>query len=184
MRTSDADILIVPGLGNSGPDHWQTRWEQKLSTARRVDQTDWHRPDHASWTGAVRDAVNAAQRPVILVAHSLGALAVGHAARDFGAGKVAGAYLVAPPSEAWLRAHLLELGGFQTHPREPLPFPALLVASRNDPHADYAATEDLAKAWGAALLDAGEAGHINMDSGHGPWPEGLMSFAGFLNRLT
>ncbi|MFM2443489.1 MAG: hypothetical protein RJB09_675, partial [Pseudomonadota bacterium] len=88
------------------------------------------------------------------------------------------------PSEAWMRAHPLELGGFETHPRAPLPFPTLLVASRNDPLADYAANEDLAKAWGAALLDAGEAGHINMDSGHGPWPEGLMSFAGFLNRLT
>jgi predicted alpha/beta hydrolase family esterase len=41
MRTSDADLLIVPGLGGSGPDHWQTRWEQKLSTARRVEQSDW-----------------------------------------------------------------------------------------------------------------------------------------------
>ena len=183
MRSSDADILIIPGLANSGPDHWQTRWEQKLSAARRVAQDDWNNPDHASWTGAVRDAVNAAEKPVILVAHSLGALAAAHAAPGFTPGKVAGGFFVAPPSEEWMRAHPLPLGGFETHPRDPLPFPSLLVASRNDPHADYAAAEDLANAWGSALLDAGEAGHINADSGHGPWPEGLMSFAGFINRL-
>lgn len=183
MRSSDAAILIIPGLNNSGPDHWQTRWEQKLSSARRVEQADWARPDHALWTRAVHEAVNAAQKPVILVAHSLGALAAAHAAAHFEAGKVAGGFFVAPPSEEWMRAHPLPLGGFQTHPRAPLPFPSLLVASRNDPHADYDANADLANAWGAALLDAGEAGHINAESGHGPWPEGLMTFAGFISRL-
>jgi predicted alpha/beta hydrolase family esterase len=33
------------------------------------------------------------------------------------------------------------------------------------------------------LIDAGEAGHINADSGHGPWPEGTMVFAKFLSQL-
>ncbi len=183
MRSSDADILIIPGLNNSGPDHWQTRWEQKLSAARRVEQSDWQRPDHAQWTGAVRAAVEAATKPVVIVAHSLGALAAAHAAAHFAPGKVAGGFFVAPPSEDWMRAHALPLGGFETHPRDPLPFPSLLVASRNDPHAAYEANADLANAWGAALLDAGEAGHINAASGHGPWPEGLMSFAAFINRL-
>jgi len=183
MRTSDADILIIPGLNNSGPDHWQTRWEQKLSAARRVEQADWANPDHESWTGAVRDAVNSATKPVIIIAHSLGALAAAHAAADFAPGKVVGGFFVAPPSEDWMREHPLPLGGFETHPRAPLPFPSLLVASRNDPHAPYEANEELANAWGSAILDAGEAGHINADSGHGPWPEGLMSFAAFINRL-
>jgi predicted alpha/beta hydrolase family esterase len=77
----------------------------------------------------------------------------------------------------------MDFGAFETHPRDPLPFPSLLVGSRNDPHASYAAVEDLAFAWGAAMLDAGEAGHINTESGHGPWPEGLMSLAHFLSRL-
>lgn len=183
MRTSDADILIVPGLNNSGPGHWQTRWEEKLSTARRVEQKDWDRPDHADWVATIASAVNGSAKPVILIAHSLGALAAIHAAPRFTPGKTAGAFLVAPPSEEWMRAHPLDLGGFETHPRDPLPFPALMVGSRNDPHADYAATEDLAFALGANMLDAGEAGHINLDSGHGPWPEGLMSLAHFLARL-
>jgi hypothetical protein len=57
------------------------------------------------------------------------------------------------------------------------------VASRNDPYASYDESEEISYAWGSRLLDAGEAGHINLDSGHGPWPEGLMSLAGFIKQL-
>ena len=60
MRTSDAEILIVPGLNNSGPDHWQTRWQEKLSTAHRIEQKNWDQPDHAAWTHAIAERVNAA----------------------------------------------------------------------------------------------------------------------------
>ncbi len=183
MRSSDVDILILPGLHNSGEGHWQARWEQKLSSARRVEQADWSRPDKESWVATVRDAVNNAQKPVVLVAHSLGVLAAVHAAPHFHPGKVAGAFLVAPPSEDAMRGLDLPETGFETHPRAPLPFPSLVVASRNDPFGEYAANEDIAAAWGATILDAGEAGHINADSGHGPWPEGLMSFAAFLVKL-
>jgi predicted alpha/beta hydrolase family esterase len=183
MRTSDADILIVPGLNGSGPEHWQSRWEQKLRTARRVEQSDWNNPRHDAWTGAVVDAVAAATKPVILIAHSLGVHAVAHAAPAFEPGRVIGAFLVAPPSEEVLRSFDRTSMGFETAPRAPLPFPSLLVASRNDPFGAYEAAEDLAYAWGSAIVDAGEAGHINVDSGHGPWPEGLMSLAGFLAKL-
>ena len=72
---------------------------------------------------------------------------------------------------------------FAPLPRDPLPFPALFIASRSDPYHDYEASEELAYAWGARIADAGHAGHINAESGHGPWPEGLMSFAGFLKKL-
>ncbi|RVB59940.1 alpha/beta hydrolase, partial [Mesorhizobium sp. M7A.F.Ca.CA.002.04.1.1] len=44
MKVRDADILIVPGYTNSGPDHWQSRWQSKLSTARRVEQAEWSKP--------------------------------------------------------------------------------------------------------------------------------------------
>ena len=183
MRTADAEILIVPGLNNSGPDHWQTRWQQKLSTAQRVEQRNWDQPDHAAWTRTIADRVNAAKKPVILIAHSLGVAAAAHAAPLFEKDRGKGAFLVAPPSEEWLRTHEMNFGAFETHPRDPLHFPSLLVGSRNDPHASYAALEELAFAWGSAFKDAGEAGHINSESGHGPWPEGLMSLAAFLARL-
>jgi predicted alpha/beta hydrolase family esterase len=182
MRTADCEILIVPGLANAGPDHWLTRWEQKLSSARRVEQADWDRPTQEAWVGAVVDAVARATRPVILVAHSLGVLAVVEAAPQLPRGRVQGAFLVAMPD-----TEAQSLPGvdpaFGPISREPLPFPSILVASRTDPHCSYERAEDFAYAWGSALADAGDAGHLNTASGHGPWPEGLMRFAGFLAKL-
>ena len=183
MRTSDCDILIVPGLGGSGPDHWQTRWEQKLSTARRVAQADWARPDRGAWTDRLVETVAAARRPVVIVAHSLGVATVVHAAPRLPSGSVLGGYLVAVQDvERPDVAKKLDIG-FTPLPRDPLPFPALLVASRNDPWCSYERAEDFSYAWGAALVDAGEAGHLDPEGGFGPWPEGLMRFAGFIKRL-
>lgn len=183
MKTADADILIIPGLGNSGPDHWQSRWEAKLSTARRVVQPDWDRPDRAQWTGAIHQAVEAAGRPIILIAHSLAVAALAHAAVGLPPGKVRGAFLVSLPD--CNRPDLLPgmSHDFGPLPRDPLPFPSLLVASRNDPYCEFETAADFANAWGSALIEAGEAGHINAESGHGPWPEGLLRFAGFLRQL-
>lgn len=183
MKTAEADILIIPGFGDSGPGHWQTRWEEKLSTARRVIQPDWNRASRAQWAGAIAEAVNAAQRPVVLVSHSIGTAAVPHAAPLFAPGKVAGGFLVGLSD--WNREELLPgvRHDFAPLPRAPLPFPSLLIASRNDPYCDFEVAADHANAWGSDLVDAGEVGHINIDSGHGPWPEGLLRFAGFLKRL-
>lgn len=181
MRSSDADILIIPGLGGSGPDHWQTRWEQKLSTARRVVQDDWERPRLEAWRVRIIEEVLAATRPVVLVAHSLGVLASVHAAPLL-AGRVRGGFLVAPPSlEGFAATEVVDPAFFS--PPGPLAFPALIIASRDDPYGSYEASEALARALGAELADAGASGHINAESGHGPWPEGLMRLAGFLGTL-
>lgn len=182
MRTSDVDILIVPGLTGSGPDHWQTRWETKLSTARRVVQDDWDRPRRDAWVAGIVAAVAGTTRPAVLVAHSLGVLAVVHAAPHLPPA-VAGAFLVAPPDEIAL-AELPDVDpAFRPIPRAPLPFAAVLVASENDPYCTLSVAEDFGFAWGAAFANAGAAGHINTASGHGPWPEGLLRFAMFLKRL-
>lgn len=183
MRTSDADILIVPGLGGSGPDHWQTRWEQKLSTACRVEQESWDRPESRAWTARIVEAVRRCERPAIIVAHSLGVVAVAQAGPSLPPGSVLGAFLVGLPDLERPDAPAEIDPDFAPMPRDPLPFPSLLVASRNDPYCSYDRAEDFSYAWGAALVDAGEAGHLNPESGFGPWPEGLMRFAGFLKRL-
>lgn len=183
MRTSDCDILIIPGLGNSGPDHWQTRWERQLSTARRIEQADWEAPTRAEWVERIVKEIGRAKRPVVLVAHSLGIPAVVHAAAKLAPGQVRGAFLVGLPDvENPDLIPDVELD-FGPLPRDPLPFPSVLVASRTDPYCAYEKAEDMAYAWGAAIVDAGDSGHINTASGHGPWPEGLMRFAGFLKRL-
>lgn len=183
MRTSDVDIIIVPGLGGGTSDHWYSRWEQKLPTARRVVQADWDRPAIETWGARLVEAVEAATRPVVLVGHSAGVVAIAHAAPRI-AERIVGAFLVAPPAPRVLR----EIGGvdpsFADVPLTPLPFPALLVASRDDGYASYAESEALAEAWHVELVDAGTSGHLNDESGHGPWPEGLMRFAGFLKSLS
>lgn len=182
MKAKDADILIIPGYTNSGPAHWQSRWETKLSTARRVRQANWVKPVREEWTAAIADAVYEAERPVVLVAHSLGVAAAVQAAKDFRK-LVAGAFFVAPPDVGNPDIRPKHLMTFGPYPRDPLPFPSITVASRNDPFCDFNIAEDIAAAWGSLFIDAGEAGHINADSGYGPWPEGSLVFARFLSRL-
>lgn len=182
MKVKDADILIVPGYTNSGPDHWQTRWEERLSTARRVEQAEWTKPVCEHWVGEVVKAVNEAERPVVLVAHSLGVPTVVNAVPHFRK-SVAGAFLVAPPDVANPAIRPKHLMTFGPYPRAPLPFPSIVIGSRNDPFCAYEVAEDVAAAWGSLFIDAGEAGHINSDAGFGPWPEGSMVFAQFLSRL-
>lgn len=182
MKVKDADILIIPGYTNSGPAHWQSRWQAKLSTARRIENVDWVKPMREEWTQAVARCVNEAVRPVVLVAHSLGIPAAIHAIGRFEK-PVAGAFLVAPPDVANEEIRPRHLMTFGPYPREPLPFPSVTVASRNDPYCRFEVAEDIAAAWGSLFIDAGEAGHINADAGYGPWPEGSMVFAQFLSRL-
>ncbi|ACB96252.1 RBBP9/YdeN family alpha/beta hydrolase [Beijerinckia indica] len=183
MRTSEAEILIVPGLGGSGDDHWQSRWNEKLPTARRVLQDDWLNPSREAWTARIAADVARAELPVIFIAHSLGVLAVVHAAPLIDASKVKGAFLVAPPSAAAIRDIAAIDSAFAHEIETPLPFPSLVIASRNDSYATFEDSEALAMKLGATLADAGQSGHINIESGHGPWPEGLMRFAGFLKGL-
>lgn len=182
MKVKDAEILIVPGYTNSGPDHWQSRWQARLSTARRVEQAEWSKPVREDWTAAVAAAVNQAIRPVVIVAHSLGVATAVQAIPLFRR-PVAGAFLVAPPDVANPAIRPKHLMTFGPYPRDPLPFPSIIVGSRNDAFCSLEIAEDIATAWGSVFIDAGQAGHINSDAGYGPWPEGSIAFARFLSRL-
>ncbi len=150
MKVSEADILIVPGYTNSGPDHWQSRWERKLSTARRVEQAEWSKPVKEDWVARLVEEVNASTRPVVLVAHSLGVPTVIHALPEIGK-KVSGALLVAPPDVANPEIRPKHLMTFGPYPRDPLPFPAITIASRNDPFGSYEHADDIAAALGFAF---------------------------------
>lgn len=183
MRIADTDILLVPGLGDSGPGHWQRRWGARLPNAEIVEQEDWETPDPEAWTRNIARAILMATRPVVLVAHSLGTIAVARTALGLADTKVRGAFLVAPPdletNPATPRAAL----SFAPVPRDPLPFPSMLVASASDPYCTLEQAADLAGAWGSDFHVAGDAGHINIASGHGPWPEGLMMFTRLMQRI-
>ena len=183
MKIKDCELLIVPGLGNASPFHWQSRWQDKMSTARRVEQDDWNRPQCEAWTQRLIEEVGKAEKPVILIAHSLGVLTVAHAAPALG-DKVAGAFLVG--ASDWERPERKDRygdHGFDPVPRMPLGFPGLMLASSNDPTCDLDKAEAWARDWDVRFGNAGEAGHFEAESGHGPWPEGLMAFAKFTQSL-
>lgn len=158
-----ASIVIVPGLRNSGPTHWQSHWHASLPGARRVVQRDWDTADLDAWSEGIVRAVAGVERPVI-VAHSYGCFAA-LAAAEAGA-VIAGALLVAPA----------DVGLLSVDPRVPrrrLPFPTTLVASTNDPWMKLMRAGELASVWGSRFVPYRDAGHINAESGFGPWPEGL-----------
>ena len=187
MKSYEVEILVLAGHEGPGPDHWQRRLIAKLSSARIVEQEDWLYGSLYKAVDAIVEAVAQAQKPIVFVAHSVGCILLSHAIAELAARnlttKVKGAFLVAPPSVESLKT----LSGidpkFADVPSGPLPFPSVLVASSNDPYCTMEQSADLALAWGSKLIEAGAAGHFNKASGHGPWPEGMMSFAGFLARL-
>ncbi|MBA5777680.1 serine hydrolase family protein [Stappia sp. F7233] len=182
MKVADADILIVPGWQNSGPDHWQSRWMEKMSTARRVEQDDWENPDLDRWVDRLVETVEGATRPVVLVAHSLGVPTVVQASGRL-ARRVRAAFLVSCPDvedETRVPAMLRHFGPL---PLDPLPFHSWQVASRTDPYCEFERAERWSRHWGTKLLDAGDAGHLNTESGQGPWPEGVLAFAHFMKEL-
>ncbi len=186
MKTAEATILIVPGYTNSDEDHWQSRWQRNLKTARRVEQAEWHKPVVEDWTKNMLVALRKARKPVIIVAHSLGCQITVQAAMQFDdllRQKVKGAFMVAPPDVENPTIRPRHLMTFGPYPRDPLPFPSIVIASSNDPFCGIEIADDMAASWGSLFINAGESGHINSKSGHGPWPEGLMVFSKFISKI-
>lgn len=178
-------LLLVPGIDNSGPAHWQTIWERERDDCSRVDLGCWNEPQRNLWATKLSAAIAFASRPVILVAHSLGCHAIGwwNALDTWPAGKVLGALLVAPPEVE--RAPIDErLKPFGPVPRQRLPFPSLLVASQNDPYASFGRAKRMARIWGSQLIDAGPLGHINAESGVRDWPYGQFLLRRLMAAVT
>lgn len=181
MKISEADILIAPGLGNSGPDHWQRRWGGRMANARFIEQDNWDQPVLADWVARIHQEIMFSTRPVVLIGHSMSVGAIVIAAKTLADTKVRGAFLVSPPDfEAdTIPAEALPF----KPPTDPLPFPSLVVASTTDPLVTVDRARGFAADWGSDFMLAGDAGHINAASGHGPWPEGLLQFAELMKRL-
>lgn len=169
--------IILPGIGNSGEAHWQTRWEQADPSFQRFQPASWEQPELQDWIAALDRAVAAQAQPPLLVAHSLACLLVAHwAART--RGRVRGALLVAVPDPEG-PAFPAEAASFRTVPEQPLPFPALIVASTDDPYGSVDHARGRAAAWGAGFVTLGPFGHINGASGLGDWPTGQMLLEAF-----
>ena len=168
----DFHVIIVPGLHDSSPAHWQSRWQRRHAEFSRVRQDDWDHPQLSAWAARLDQVRASDPRPALLVAHSFGCLTAVHSIARNGR-KLAGALLVAP-------ADPVKFGVAEQLPALPLACPSIMVASADDPwmRADTAAA--WAARWSSELVQAGRLGHINADSGLGDWPEG----AALLHRLV
>lgn len=172
MGCPTPQVLLLPGWQNSGPEHWQSRWE-RLHGHRRVEQHDWLTPRRGDWLARLDEVVIDSPGPVLLVAHSLGCILTAAWARfSRHTDRVRGALLVAPGDveQADLAA---QLPGWAPVLREPLPFPSVLLASRDDPYCRFERAQGFARDWCSTCLDMGACGHLNAESGLGDWPEGL-----------
>lgn len=181
-----ASVLMLPGWTNSGPEHWQSHWERAHPEYRRVEQTNWDTPTPEDWLPAIASAIAQAAPPVVLVGQSLGCLAAVHWAGQSDPAeiaRVAGAFLVAPPDVERKNAGRV-VRRWSPIPMKRLPFASVVVASRTDPYAAFARSEEFAAAWGSTLIDIGDAGHVNTASGHGPWPEGHQLLLDFIARVA
>jgi predicted alpha/beta hydrolase family esterase len=167
--------LILPGIGNSDQDHWQSLWQSAQANFLRVEQRDWEHPVCSDWVTTLEQAVTESHETVLLVAHSLGCLLVAHWAAQTKQ-QIKGALLVAPPSpDTIASAAIFEslATGFLPVPMQSFNFPSIVVASSNDPYSDLDFTMTCAKAWGSSWVNIGAAGHINASSGLGAWNDGF-----------
>lgn len=167
-------VLLVPGLDGSGPEHWPSIWEHQHEGWIKVALSRPSEPHRNTWVNNLNHAIINAGRPVVLVAHSLGCLAVAWWARyeqRAWARPVVAALLVAPPEVDFFPLNE-RVACFAPTPRDPLPFPSRLVASRNDPWMAFHTAQNLAREWGSTFIDAAECGHINADSELDDWTFG------------
>jgi predicted alpha/beta hydrolase family esterase len=176
--------LIVPGYSNSGPEHWQTYWEQSFPDASRVEQRCWEHPHKAEWVDTLDKTVTTLKSDTILVSHSLGVATtvlwlLKAASEKRLPANVKGAFLVAPADIDAIDI----VDDFAPMPLEKLPIPTCVVASRNDEYVTFERARLFAVSWGSIFVDVGCCGHINALSNLGAWDEGRKLLAEFEENL-
>jgi predicted alpha/beta hydrolase family esterase len=164
-------VLILPGLSDSGPRHWQTLWFAGRPGFRRVEQQDWETPRCADWVEALDAAVVQAGRGALLVAHSAACALVAHWSVAHPR-RIRGALLVGP-SDTEAPSYPKGPTGFAPMPLGRFEFASTVVASTDDPYVSLERARQFATRWGSRFVVIGAVGHINAASGIGAWPAGL-----------
>lgn len=165
-------FLTVPGLGSSGPSHWQTIWEQEHPERfTRVEQNNWYQPIAKEWIQKLEDSIRLLSEPTIVVAHSLGCLTLVHWAKSFSSDKIVGIVLVAP-ADAEREGFPKEIEGFSPIPLDTLPYKSVVIASTNDEYATIERAKFWAEHWGSEFVNMGALGHINANSNLADWKAG------------
>ena len=166
--------LVIPGIGNSDADHWQSQWEKANPSFLRVQQADWDNPVCVEWDEVLEKHVAQAGENTVLVAHSLACVLVAHWAVKTKC-KIKAALLVAPPNPDGPNFPK-EAVGFSPLPLKHFAFPSIVVASTDDPYGNTEFAKACAAAWGSHFVSIGATGHVNSTSGLGEWREGFELF--------
>lgn len=180
--------LFVPGLRGHVAQHWQTDMAGQIPGSVTVEPLSENGLSRAARVARLDETLNAIEGEVVIVAHSAGVLMAASWAQT-PTRRISGALLVTPADvevslpEGYPTLSELEANGWLPIPRRPLPFPTIVVASRNDPLAAFDRVAGLASDWGAALHDAGNVGHLNPAAGYGPWPDGLALLIGLISQI-
>lgn len=170
-------VVLLAGITNSSPEHWQTYWQQLNPDYHKVEQDNWDYPFCSEWVTRLDEAVAEKGQDTILVAHSLACLLVAHWAKQT-THPIRGALLVAVPDPKGVNFPV-EAKGFDNPPTEPFKFPSMIIASTDDPYSTLDFSKQCAKQWGSEWHNIGAKGHINSASNLGAWQEGQV----FLEKL-
>lgn len=177
LDQKNSTILIVPGLRDRVPDHWQTLLEARLSAFRSVPPLETNKLDLGARIAAIEKAINDIDGQIIVVAHSGGTIMFAHWAQTHSTEKIRGALLAVPPDfekplpSGYPAIEELKKNGWLPVPRTPLPFRSIVTVSENDPLGGIAAVSALASDWNSQIVNLGKVGHLNPASGYGNWPE-------------
>lgn len=186
LALDTVDFLLLPGRGNSNRDHWISHWAGALPNSSRVLQKDWDHPTPDDWVPRLDAAIAASPRPVVLIAHSVAVAMVvtwADAARDDRLARVKGALLVCPSDVENPDSAFDAIRPFAPMPRRPLPFPAMVLASSDDPRVTPDRARSFAEDWDADFLEVGPLGHLGNVARPGLWPEGLVHLGQLLSKV-
>ena len=172
-------VFTVPGLYNSGPQHWQTHWEKEYGFTR-IEQKEWETPVCDDWLQTIDKAVTKyLLDSVILIGHSLACCTIVRWAEKYKR-VIKGALLVGP-SDVEAPSYPPGTKGFSPMPTFKLPFPSIVIASSNDEYVTMERAKEFAANWGSELINAGDLGHINSSSDLGNWPFGYSILKKLMN---
>ena len=175
MQLDEVTVVIVPGLRDHVPDHWQSLLQRRLPRSCMVEPLRRNKFSRAARVAALDETLNRIEGPVLLAAHSAGVMITVHWAQRFERA-IAGALLATPADleeplpEGYPSLNELAENGWLPVPRQPLPFPSVVAVSRNDPLGRAPRIQQYARDWGSRVVDLGDVGHLNPDSGYGEWP--------------
>ncbi len=183
MIAEKYNYLTVPGYGGSADESWQTYWERLYPEIVRVEQDNWDFPVRIAWVTRLVEAVDAkSDKPVILIAHSLGCGTIIHAINEGLIKNVAGLFLVGLP-DIDREDFPNECVGFSPVPRIKLPIPTTMLASEDDEYCDYDVSKKWSQILGVKLVNVGKQGHMGDAAKLGDWEQGQQLFKQFLQSL-